>query len=363
MYTAERRLFHKEDGMPKGRFLYVIPMALTLLSALGCGKQPSAAIDPVKLKMFAPLPESFPPKTGVLTDDQINLGRMLFYEPRLSKSQKISCNSCHGLATYGVDGQPTSDGHKGLTGDRNSPTVYNAAGHFVQFWDGRAADVEEQAKGPVMNPVEMAMDGEKHVVAVLKSMPEYVAAFKKAFPQDQDPVTYDNMAKAIGAFERKLVTPSRWDKFLKGDQAALTNEEKIGFNAFLAASCDTCHAGALLGGNLYQKLGLVKPYPDQADPGRAKATKSDADRMFFKVPSLRNIEKTGPYFHNGRVATLEQAVTEMTDYQLGKQLSDVEVNSIVTFLKSLTGEIPGEYIREPGLPKSTAKTPKPDETD
>jgi cytochrome c peroxidase len=349
--------------MRNGGFSQATLIALILLSALGCGKQPSSAIDPAKLQMFAALPESFPAKAGTLAEDQVNLGRMLYYEPRLSKSQKISCNSCHGLATYGVDSQPTSDGHRGQKGDRNSPSVYNAAGHFVQFWDGRAADVEEQAKGPMMNPVEMAMPAEKQVLAVLKSMPEYVAAFKKAFPQDKDPVTFDNAAKAIGAFERKLVTPSRWDKFLKGDQTALTSEEKIGFNGFLAAGCQTCHAGALLGANLYQKLGLVKPYPNQADPGRAKATKSDADRMFFKVPSLRNIEKTGPYFHSGQVATLEQAVKEMTDYQLGKQLSDVEVNSIVTFLKTLTGEIPAEYIREPALPKSTAKTPKPDETD
>jgi cytochrome c peroxidase len=345
------------------RRLHLISIAFLLLSALGCGKQPSAAIDPAKLKMFAPLPESFPATAGAPSEDQVNLGRMLFFEPRLSKSQKISCNSCHGLDTYGVDGQPTSDGHKGQMGDRNSPTVYNAAGHFVQFWDGRAADVEEQAKGPVMNPVEMAMPAEKHVVAVLASMPEYVAAFKKAFPQDQSPVTYDNMAKAIGAFERKLVTASRWDKFLKGDQAALTGEEKAGFNTFLAAGCQTCHAGALLGGNLYQKLGLAKPYPDQSDPGRAKVTKSDGDKMLFKVPSLRNIEKTGPYFHSGKVATLDQAVKEMTDYQLGRQLSDAEATSIIAFLKSLTGEIPAEYVRAPALPKSTARTPKADETD
>jgi cytochrome c peroxidase len=345
------------------RFLYLMLIALLLLSALGCGKRPSAAIDPVKLKMFAPLPASFPPKTGALTDDQINLGRMLYFESRLSKSQKISCNSCHGLDTYGVDGHPTSDGHKGQLGDRNSPTVYNAAGHFVQFWDGRAADVEEQAKGPVMNPVEMAMPAEKQVVATLRSMPEYVDAFKKAFPQDKDPVNFDNMARAIGAFERKLVTPARWDRFLQGEQAALTEEEKIGFNAYLAASCQTCHAGALLGGNMYQKLGVVKPYPDQSDPGRARVTKNDADRMFFKVPSLRNIEKTGPYFHNGKVASLPQAVKEMAEYQLGTPLSEAEVNSIVVFLKTLTGELPTDYIRGPALPKSTAKTPKPDETD
>ena len=169
--------------------------------------------------MFAPLPDGFPAKGGAATAAQIELGRMLYYETRLSKNQQISCNSCHLLDRYGVDGTPTSTGHKKQKGDRNAPTVYNAAGHIAQFWDGRASDVETQAKGPVLNPIEMAMPSDKHAVTVLKSMPEYVAAFRKSFPNDADPVTYDNMAKAIGAFERGLVTPSRWDKYLKGDKA------------------------------------------------------------------------------------------------------------------------------------------------
>lgn len=332
-----------------------------MLLAAGCGKPARVTIDPVKLKAFAPLPEVFPAKDSGITEEQINLGRMLYYEPRLSKSQKISCNSCHDLARYGVDNEPTSEGHKGQRGDRNSPSVYNAAGHFVQFWDGRAPNVEEQAKGPVLNPVEMAMPGEKQVIAVLKSMPEYVEAFKRAFPADKDPVTYDNLAKAIGAFERKLVTPSRWDKFLKGDENALTDEEKAGFNAFYAAGCQTCHSGALLGGNLFQKMGAVKPYPDASDLGRAKVTKNESDKLFFKVPSLRNVEKTGPYFHSGKVATLDQAVAHMAEYQLGKQLTEAETKSILAFLKSLTGEIPADYIKAPPLPKSTDKTPKPQE--
>jgi cytochrome c peroxidase len=262
------------------------------------------------------------------------------------------------LNNYGVDGHPTSDGHKGQRGTRNSPTVYNAAGHFVQFWDGRAADVEEQAKGPVTNPVEMAMPSEKVVVAVLTSMPEYVEGFKKAFPKDKSPASFNNMANAIGAFERKLMTPARWDRFLKGDPAALTNAEKAGFNAFTAAGCPTCHMGVYVGGNLYQKMGLFKPYPDQSDLGRYQVTKAEADKMVFKVPSLRNVEKTGPYFHTGKVATLEQAVAEMGEYELGKPLNQTEVQAIVTFLKTLTGEVPASYIKAPELPKSTASTPK-----
>jgi cytochrome c peroxidase len=170
------------------------------------------------------------------------------------------------------------------------------------------------------------------------------------------------MAKAIGAFERKLVTPSRWDKFLKGDQAALTDEEKAGFNTFMNAGCQTCHSGTLLGGNLYQKLGVMKPYPDASDPGRAGVTKNDAEKMMFKVPSLRNIEKTGPYFHNGKVGALEQAIGQMADYQTGKPLTPSDVKAIAAFLKTLTGAIPADYIKEPALPKSTPKTPKPDMT-
>jgi cytochrome c peroxidase len=331
---------------------------------LGCAKSgsESATIAPAKLTAYAPLPDAAPGKEPI-TVEKVALGRILYYEPRLSKSQKISCNSCHLLAQYGVDNEPTSSGHKGQKGDRNSQTVYNAALHFVQFWDGRAPDVEEQAKGPVLNPVEMAMTSDKEVIAILKSMPEYVVAFKKAFPEDKDPVTYDNMGKAIGAFERKLITPARWDKLLKGDQTALTAEEKAGFNTFVASGCQTCHAGALVGGNMYQKIGTVKPWPDTSDPGRFKVTKSEADRFVFKVPSLRNIEKTGPYFHNGKIATLKEAIAKMADYQVGKTLNDAEIQSIETWMKSLTGEIPADYIKPPKLPKSTSKTPKPSEAD
>jgi cytochrome c peroxidase len=342
--------------------LVAAALAVVLFSACGekaSGPSTTVTVDPAQLELFQPLPEAIPSAANPLTDDKIALGRMLYYETRLSKGQKLACNSCHKLNSYGVDGEPTSDGHKGQKGDRNSPTVYNAAGHFAQFWDGRAPDVEAQAKGPIMNPVEMAMASEKQVVAVLKSMPEYVDAFRKAFPGEKDPVTYDNMAKAIGAFERKLVTPSRWDKFLRGDQTALTNAEKAGFNAYMDAGCQACHAGTYLGGNQYQRLGAIKPWPDTSDPGREKVTKSEADRMVFKVPSLRDVEKTGPYFHSGKVATLEEATSLMAQYQLGKTLPPEKTQSIVAFLKSLTGDLPVEYIRQPELPKSTSKTPKP----
>ena len=350
--------------MRQKRVLVCLTVAISA-AFLACQGEKSASVnvEPARLKVFAPLPAVMAAKANESTPEKVALGRMLYFEPRLSKSQTISCNSCHQLGKYGVDGEPTSEGHKGARGDRNSPTVYNAAGHFVQFWDGRAADVEEQAKGPMMNPVEMAMPDDKAVIAVLKSIPEYVQAFQKAFPGEKDPVKIDNAAKAIGVFERGLVTPARWDKFLAGDAAALTPEEKAGFNEFMDAGCQACHAGAYLGGNLYQKLGMVQPWPDTSDPGRYKVTKNEADRMLFKVPSLRNIAKTGPYFHNGKVGSLDQAIASMGEYQLGKKLSEAQVKSIATWLNSLTGEPPAEYIKEPVLPKSTAKTPKPQTAD
>ena len=354
--------------MPASPRLPVAAFALAAALAAGCSKpapppeaqQPKPVVDRAQLQVFAALPASATTAQGA-GDAMVTLGRMLYYEPRLSRSQKISCNSCHDLAQYGVDGQPTSDGHKGQRGDRNSPTVFNAAAHFAQFWDGRAADVEEQAKGPVLNPVEMAMPSAAGVVRVLESMPEYVDLFAKAFPGEKQPVTYDNMAKAIGAFERKLMTPSRWDALLNGDDKALTPEEQIGLKTFLEAGCQACHNGALLGGTSYQRLGAAKPYPRSADLGRFKVTKAEGDKGVFKVPSLRNVEKTGPYYHDGQVGTLEDAVRQMAEYQLGKTLTSEQTSQIVTFLKVLTGRIDPDYIKAPELPRSTVKTPKPDE--
>jgi cytochrome c peroxidase len=320
---------------------------------------PAADIPPGRLRMFKPLPAAMDSADNPSTPAKIDLGRMLYYENRLSKSHKFSCNSCHQLDKYGVDNQPTSEGHNGQRGDRNSPTVYNAAAHFVQFWDGRAATVEDQAKGPVLNPVEMAMPDEKSVVVTLKSMPEYVALFKKAFPGEAEPVTLNNVAKAIGAFERKLVTPSRWDRFLAGDKSALTEAEKAGFLKYYEAGCGACHVGSLVGASTYQKAGVAKPWPNQKDPGRFAVTKKNEDKMIFKVPSLRNIEKTWPYMHDGKVATLEEAVRIMGDYNASVKLTDADVQSIITFLKSLTGTLPLDYIKPPKLPASTAKTPKP----
>jgi cytochrome c peroxidase len=334
--------------------------AFLMLGAACTSRKPGVEVDSARLVIFKALPPVMDSAANPITEEKVVLGRMLYYDARLSKGQDVSCNSCHELSKYGVDNQPVSDGDKGQKGTRNSPTVYNAAGHFVQFWDGRAPTVEEQAKGPILNPVEMAMPDQKKVLAVLNSMPEYVAAFQKAFPGEKHPVTFDNLAKAIGVFERKLVTVSRWDKFLGGDQAALSDEEKTGLNKFLDAGCQNCHNGIYVGGSMFQKLGLAKPWDNTNDPGRFAVTKQEADRMVFKVPTLRNVEKTAPYFHDGSITTLEDAVRQMADHQLARTLSKEEADSIVTFLKAMTGELPTDYIKEPPLPKSTGRTPKPD---
>jgi cytochrome c peroxidase len=290
---------------------------------------------------------------------KIELGRMLYHEERLSKNHDISCNTCHLLDRHGVDGQPTSAGHRGQRGDRNSPTVYNAALHIAQFWDGRAADVEEQAKGPILNPVEMAMPSEEAVLATLESIPGYAPLFAAAFPEDEQPITYDNLARAIGAFERELLTPSPFDAFLAGDDAAMTDAQVAGLDTFLSSGCVVCHGGPVMGGGMYRKLGLVKPYPTE-DPGRQAVTGDAADLHVFKVPSLRNVADTGPYLHDGSIESLDEVIRIMATHQLGSELSASQVASIRTFLEALTGEVDERLSARPELPPSGPSTPKPD---
>jgi cytochrome c peroxidase len=300
-----------------------------------------------------------PPKD---TPEQIALGRMLFFENRLSKNHDLSCNSCHDLATFGVDGKPTSEGHKGQKGSRNAPTVFHASGHVAQFWDGRAATLEDQAKGPVLNPMEMAMPDEGRILATLGSMPEYVKAFKASYPSEKKALSVNNAARAIAAFERQLITKSRFDRFLAGEDEALTAQERRGLERFASLGCTTCHNGPSVGGNSFQKLGVMEEYPTE-DKGRFGVTQNDEDVRKFRVPTLRNVAKTAPYFHDGSVPDLPTAVRLMGKHQLGEALSDTEVEDIVAFLESLTGDLPSsDLISAPELPRSTAKTPKPDPT-
>ncbi len=316
-------------------------------------------LQPVKhVALFGQLPAVMTADGKAPAAELVDLGRMLYFDKRLSKNHDIACNSCHQLDRFGVDGEATSPGHQGQRGGRNSPTVYNAAVHLAQFWDGREPTVEAQAKGPVLNPIEMAMPSADAVVAVLKTIPGYAEPFSESFPGD-DPITYDNMATAIGAFERGLVTPGAFDRYVGGDATALTDVQEDGLDLFVSTGCATCHGGAALGGSTYQKMGAVEAYAT-ADEGRKAVTGNDADAFVFKVPSLRNIAKTGPYFHDGSVADLGDAVRLMAKHQLGKQLDDGQVGSIVSFLGALTGEAPAAYFAEPTLPESGPETPKPD---
>jgi cytochrome c peroxidase len=308
--------------------------------------QPDADISPQQLFMFSPLEAALPASGQAAL--RVGLGRRLYYDAHLSENGSISCNSCHQLNKYGVDpGKPVSFGHSNQPGNRNSPTVYNAGLQFAQFWDGRAATLAAQASGPMMNPVEMGMSGPDAVLAYVRSRPDYVRQFHVAYPAVKDPITLDNLTDAIAVFEAGLLTPARWDQYLEGDTAALTEPEKQGLRVFLRSGCASCHAGVDMGGNSYEQLGAVKNGPDRSDIGRAGMTHLASDSLYFKVPTLRNVEMTGPWFHNGQVRTLDEAVRLMAKYEAGEHLSDADVHSIVVFLHSLTGEIPQQYIQQP----------------
>jgi cytochrome c peroxidase len=323
-------------------------IVLLLVAAAAC--QRTVRVDPGQLRAFATLDSAMVSPDNPITPAKIALGRMLYYDTRLSADQSVSCNSCHALDQYGVDHRAVSLGIKQQHGGRNAPTVYHAAGQIAQFWDGRASTVEEQAKGPILNPVEMGMPSGAAVIARLKQVPAYRTAFASAFPDEPNPITYDNLGKAIGAFERRLATPARWDAFLAGDQTTLTNEEKAGFNTFVDVGCQACHNGAYVGGASFQRIGLVEPWPKQDDLGRFAVTKDPSDRLVFKVPTLRNVVETEPYFSDGQVATLQEAVRLMARHQLGRELSDEQTAAIITWLGSLTGTPPAQYIAPPTLP-------------
>lgn len=295
-----------------------------------------------------------PPKN--INKAMVELGKKLYFDPRLSKSGFLSCNSCHNLSMGGTDNLPTSIGDKWQQGPINAPTVLNSSLNVAQFWDGRAADLKAQAGGPIANPGEMAFTHEL-AVNVLESIPAYRAEFKKVFGKDK--IDIDQVTAAIAEFEKTLVTPnSRFDKWLKGDKKALNQEELAGWKLFKESGCVACHNGEALGGTSFQKMGVVEPYQTTAAAqGRADVTKQDADRMMFKVPTLRNVERTYPYFHDGAVWTLKEAVELMGRLQLGRKFTEQENAQIVAFLKTLTGDQPSFAL--PILPPSTDKTPRP----
>lgn len=328
--------------MEKNTRLHRITLTAVLaaLPALALADEPIQPIEPVKEINLA----------------KAELGKKLYFDPRLSKSGFISCNSCHNLSMGGTDNLSTSIGHNWQQGPINSPTVLNSSLNVAQFWDGRAADLKEQAGGPIANPSEMAFT---HTLAVdlLSSIPGYVEDFRLTFGSEE--IDIDKVTEAIAEFEKTLVTPgSRFDQWLLGDEDALTAQELAGYQLFKTSGCVACHNGPAVGGTSFQKMGLIEPYQTNNEvEGRAAVTGKDADRFMFKVPTLRNVELTYPYFHDGQAETLTEAVDIMGRLQLGRVFSDEENAQIVAFLKTLTGEQPRFLL--PILPPSTDATPKP----
>lgn len=339
----------------------------------------AAAADPLRdqaKSLFEPIPQTPPALTGEpATPEKLALGKMLYFDPRLSEGHDISCNACHNIGLGG--GGMAAIGHAGQLGGRNTPTVLNAVFNKSQFWDGRAPDLKEQVVNSVManpkarltsrggpmlaSPAETAI-AKQHAIEELKAIPGYVTAFKKAFPADADPIVYDNIGRAIAIFEATLITPGApFDRWLEGDDAALSDEQKEGLKLFIDKGCSNCHNGVNMGGATYARFGVVEsPGPEVLPPddwGRFTVTKNLADKYVFKVASLRNVELTAPYFHAGHTFELKQAVRVMGEAQLGQKLSDDEAGKITAFLKSLTGRQP--EVVYPILPPSVAATPGP----
>lgn len=312
--------------------------------------------------IFKPVPAETPAlKDNVVTAERAELGRLLFFEPRLSQSGLISCFTCHNLGMGGDDNLSVSVGHGWQRGPRNAPTVLNAVFNVAQFWDGRAEDLKSQAKGPIQASVEMANRPEV-VVATLASMPEYVQRFRAAFPEEREPVTFDNVAKALESYEATLTTPdSRFDQLLKGEAAILTARELRGLELFIAKGCAACHNGVNLGGQAYFPFGLVAAPREQVRPpgdrGRFQITRTESDNYVFRAAPLRNVALTAPYFHSGEIWDLREAVAIMGSSQLGTTLEASETEAIAAFLGTLTGRQP--TVTVPPLPVETATTPRP----
>ena len=333
---------------------------LCATTALAGAAQADALRDKAK-EFFAPLPSTIPAlNDNRVTPEKVELGKALFFDPRLSASGVFSCYSCHNLTTGGDDNMETSVGHGWQKGPRNSPTVLNAVLNEAQFWDGRAADLAAQAKGPIQAGVEMANTPEA-VEATLNSMRAYVDWFAAAFPGEAKPANFDNMAKAIEAFEATLITPAPFDAWLNGDDGAMTDMQKAGLTLFIDKGCASCHSGVNVGGHGYYPFGLIeKPGSEilpPGDKGRFSVTSTVDDEYVFRASPLRNIDQTAPYFHSGKVWDLKVAVQIMAESQLGEELKDDEADQLVAFLGSLTGRMPA--ITLPVLPAETAATPRP----
>ena len=287
-------------------------------------------------RMITPLPTSIP-----YDKEKAMLGKQLYMDTSLSKDGKVSCNTCHDLKRYGVDNEIFSIGADGVLDEPfNSPTTFNSVFNFVQFWDGKAKNLADQAKNPFINPKEMALKDEAEVVKRVEANAKYKASFDKIYGE----ITMQNITDAIAEFEKTLITPnSPFDRYLNGDENAISSQAKRGWEAFKSNGCVACHQGQNVGGTMYQKIGIFEPYPNQENLGRYEITKIESDKMVFKVPSLRNVAKTAPYYHDGSIPTLDACVQFMAYYQLGRFLDQQTVDDIVAFLESLTGEFNEQF--------------------
>ena len=333
---------------PAGSRGIVLLLCLGVIAQAACA-QPERSAQPtsetseppaLSNQALSPLPVRLD-----LDPKKVDLGQKLFNEPRLSHDNSVSCASCHTLATGGTDRHVRSVGIGGQVGARNAPTVFNSGFNFRQFWDGRAETLEAQAAGPIHNPVEMGSNWPE-VISKLRRSPVYMASFSAVYA---DGITSNNVADAIATYERSLYTPnSRFDQFLRGDEGILTEDERSGYRLFQSYGCVSCHQGINVGGNMYQRFGVMAEYlpgfVPAADPGRFAVTGDERDRQVFKVPALRNVAVTAPYFHDGSAPTLAMAVAIMGRYQLGRSLSGDEVDRIVAFLNTLTGEYNGQPL-------------------
>lgn len=338
----------------------ILTATLLVTGSLHIALAATAADEGVRTQaraLFKPLPTAMTSDENPITPEKVALGRLLFFETRVSSDGTVSCSRCHEPFLYGTDALPKPIGAEHRLNPRNAPTVLNAALQISAHWRGDRKDVEDQATKALVGPPSFGSPSFAVAMARLKAIPGYGPLFAKAFPGESDPITPDNWGKAIGAYERTLVTPAPFDSYLNGDDRALSSEAEAGLREFMQLGCIACHSGAGVGGAMYQKFGLVEPYwkatgSKDNDKGRFDVTKDPADMYVFKVPSLRNVAMTPPYFHDGSVATLGEAVRVMARVQLGRTLNDEQVTQIVAFLGSLTGKMPADFVEAPILPPS-----------
>jgi cytochrome c peroxidase len=339
--------------MQKIVFLCLVLSLASVYSAYG-ESHDEALIASAK-QFFGTLPSVMKSAENPVTPEKVKLGKILFYETRISVDGTVSCAKCHPISHYGVDGLRISVGNNCKPNPRNDPTVFNAADQISEHWIGNRKNVEDQAKQALVGPPSFGMPSYDAVEKILQSTKGYLTLFKAAFPKDEEPVTVDNFAMAVGAFERTLITPAPFDSFLKGNAEALSEKGKEGLETFLDTGCMACHFGVYVGGQMYQKFGIFEPYwkctkSEKIDEGRYAVTKKESDKYVFKVPVLRNVAMTAPYFHDGSVDTLGKVVVIMAKVQLGKDIDIKKAETIVAFLNSLTGRIPEDALSVPLLP-------------